>query len=139
MDEPGRLERAREKLLFAAAAAAAALVCWRAFAAPAPVRRLPADPQIKPAPPIGAVLGAEKLYASSQPEDYWEPTQRYVFVEPAPVRVFNPVRLEVPTMPFPAPPMPLPDPGPLLTRSGALPRLGASAALKPKPEPAEEP
>ncbi len=125
----GSLARNKERLLFAASVAALiGAVCWMA-AWEAGAANLPDEPRLPPPKPAGAVMGADQLFSSGQLEDYWNDGARHVFVQPAPVRVFKPVALEVPTISPPRPPMPLPDPGPFLQNTGTLPRLGDSTAL----------
>ncbi len=97
-----------------------------------PVPRVEDEPA-----PAGKVLRAAKLFARGE---YWDDRARYVFVEPEEVRVFDPVKLDVPVMGPPKIVMPLPDPGPLLRHSDALPRLDGSAppGAAPAPAPAAE-
>jgi hypothetical protein len=85
---------------------------------------LPSEPKVARPPDLGAVLGAEKLFARGS---YWdEAGSRFVFVEPKKVRIFKPVELEVPSVEPPKIVMPLPDPGPLLRYSDGLPRIDGS-------------
>lgn len=130
-----RLDRGKEKALFALVLAATAATAWFAFAPTPPPPAFSAESRMDDPPPAGAVMGAGLLYARPELEAYWNDADRYVFVEPAPVRVFHPVELSVPTIAPPLMPMALPDPGPALQFSGFLPRAGESGALK-APEPA---
>lgn len=133
-----RLDRGKEKLLFAAVLAVTALVAYETFAPLPPEPDYPDQPRVKKPEPAGAVLGAAKLYAASEGDAYFDPRARYVFVEPPKVRIFDPVDLEVPTVKPPKLVMPLPDPGPFLEHSGSLPRLDGSPPPAPK-APAELP
>ena len=131
-----RLASNKERLLFAAALAGLFASLWLALQPVPPPPPLPAEPRVPPVETAGAVLGVDKLYASGE---YWDENGRYVFVQPAPVRVFKPVALEVPALPVPRPPMPLPSPGPRLECTGELPRLGDSAPLTAPAAPAPAP
>jgi len=136
----GGISHLKEKGLFVIACAALVAVAVTVINWQAPEIELPAEPRLTPPKPAGAVMGADRLYSSGQLGDYWRDGGRDVFVPRAPTRVFTPVDLKVPIIAPPRPPMPLPDPGPFLPNSGALPRLGDSAALAaPPPVPAPGP
>ena len=117
-----RLDRSKERLSFAAAVALAALVThFTFFARREEQPAIPDQPRLKAPPSAGAVLGAGKLYAAPDPDAYWDEGARYVFVRPAKVRIFTPIKIDVPTVKLPKLVMPLPDPGPLRVQAPGSP------------------